>query len=203
MLPRKTVGVLFLLALIWLASAPMLAQTSMGGVNGTVTDSQGAVLPGATVTLTSEDTNVATVRQTNGSGYFVFVNVRPGPYVLTVELQGLKTARVDRFIVGVNETVARNVTLQVGQVTEVVQVKGGTSELLQTTSAALGQVIEQKLIRELPSQGRNFLVCRETSSQAAGRCSCGSRRSTPSTTSTGATPRSLSTPQRRWAGSRR
>ena len=156
MLPRKTVGVFFLLALVWLASAPMLAQTSMGGVNGTVTDSQGAVLPGATVTLTSEDTNVATVRQTNGSGYFVFVNVRPGPYVLTVELQGLKTARVDRFIVGVNETVARNVTLQVGQVTEVVQVKGGTSELLQTTSAALGQVIEQKLIRELPSQGRNF-----------------------------------------------
>ena len=99
---------------------------------------------------------MSTVRQTNQSGFFVFVNVRPGPYVLTVEMQGLKTAQLERFVVAVTETVTRNVSLEVGPVTEVVQVKGTSSELLQTTSAALGQVIEEKLIRELPTQGRNF-----------------------------------------------
>ena len=110
----------------------------MGGVSGTVKDSQGAVLPGATVTLTSAETNVATVRQTNHSGLFIFVNVRPGPYLLTVEMQGLKTAQLERFIVSVTETVIAKRTLEVGQVTEVIQVKGTSSELMQTTSAALG-----------------------------------------------------------------
>ena len=155
MSPRKPLGLLFVLALIWLP-LPAHAQTSMGGVSGTVKDSQGAVLPGATVTLTSAETNVATVRQTNQSGLFTFVNVRPGPYLLTVEMQGLKTAQLERFVVAVAETVTRNVSLEVGPVTEVVQVKGTSSELLQTTSATLGQVIEEKLIRELPTQGRNF-----------------------------------------------
>ena len=98
MSPRKPLGLLFVLALIWLP-LPAHAQTSMGGVSGTVKDSQGAVLPGATVTLTSAETNVATVRQTNQSGLFTFVNVRPGPYLLTVEMQGLKTAQLEKFIV--------------------------------------------------------------------------------------------------------
>ena len=155
MSPRKALGLLFLLTLVWLP-APALGQTSMGGVSGTVKDSQGAVLPGATVTLTSTETNVSTVRQTNGSGFFVFVNVRPGPYMLTVEMPGLKTAQLEKFIVSVSETVIRNATLEVGQVTEVIQVKGSSSELIQTASAALGQVIEEKIIRELPLQGRNF-----------------------------------------------
>jgi outer membrane receptor protein involved in Fe transport len=142
--------------LVALVCAPLAhAQTSMGGVNGTVTDSQGGVLPGATVTLTNEATEIAAVRHTNENGYFVFVNVRPGAYVLTVELTGLKTTRVNGVSVGVNETVTRNVSLELGAMTEVVQVTG-RSELLQTSSAELGQVIEERVIKELPLQGRNF-----------------------------------------------
>src|SRR5512136_406273 len=94
----KAACLLMLLALI--APGWAAAQTSMGAVNGTVTDSTGALVPGATVTLVSEATNVQSVRQTNQSGYFVFVNIRPGAYTLTVELAGMKTARVTRFVVG-------------------------------------------------------------------------------------------------------
>jgi Carboxypeptidase regulatory-like domain/TonB dependent receptor len=146
---------LFVLLLTPLVAMPAAAQTSMGGVNGLVVDAQGGVLPGATVTLTNDATGIQTVRQTNESGYFVFVNVRPGTYTLTVELQGLQTAKLSGFTVAVNETVSRNVTLQVGSLTEVVEVTG-RSEILQTTSAALGQVVEEKVIKELPLQGRNF-----------------------------------------------
>jgi len=108
-----------------------LAQTSMGTVNGTVTDSTGAVVPGATVTLANPATNVRSERQTDHSGYFTFVNVRPGPYTLTVELSGFNKAQVAAFNVRVNETVARNVALTVGSATETVEVTA-QSELLQT-----------------------------------------------------------------------
>jgi hypothetical protein len=131
------------------------AQTSMGAVNGTVSDSTGGVLPGATVTLTNTDTGIALVRITNDDGYFTFVNVRPGTYTLTIELAGLKTARMSDFAVGVNETVVRNAALEVGAVSEVVEVRA-QSELLQASSSELGNVIEQRVIRELPLQGRNF-----------------------------------------------
>ncbi len=150
---RKVMELLVVAMLI--SAASVFAQTSMGVVDGTVTDSSGGVLPGATVTLTNQATNVQTVRQTNESGYFVFVNVRPGAYVLTIELQGLKTARVATFTVGVNETVARNVRLEIGSLSEIVEVTA-QSELLQTATAELGNVVEEKVIRNLPLQGRNF-----------------------------------------------
>jgi hypothetical protein len=140
---------------ILIAPAPAVAQTSMGTVNGTVTDSSGGVVPGATVTLTNSATNIQNVRVTNANGYFTFVNVRPGVYTLAIELSGLKSARISDFPVGVNETVTRNVALEVGSVSEVVEVRA-QSELLQASSSELGNVIEERVIRELPLQGRNF-----------------------------------------------
>ena len=103
-----TVGIL-------IAGGPVIAQTSMGTVQGTVKDATGAVLPGAMVVLVNEATNVRSERVTNSSGYYVFVNVRPGTYTLTVEMQGFSKAEVTAFTVGVNETVARQVSLQVGR----------------------------------------------------------------------------------------
>ena len=132
-----------------------LAQTSMGGVSGTVKDSTGGVVPGATVRLVSEATGVVVERHTNESGFFSFVNVRPGTYNLTIELTGFNKAQVTPFSVGVNEAVSRNVTLQVGAMTETATVVS-QSELLQTSSAELGNVVEERVIRDLPLQGRNF-----------------------------------------------
>src|SRR5688500_3911126 len=76
-------GAAFLLLLATLmAAAPAAAQTSMGGVSGTVTDPSGGVVPGATVTLINEGTSVQNVRTTNSSGFYTFVNVRPGRYLV-------------------------------------------------------------------------------------------------------------------------
>src|SRR3970040_1890603 len=149
----RVTGVLLLAALISPAAA--LAQTSMGGVNGTVTDASGSVLPGATVTLVNAATDVRAVRVTNEAGHFTFVNVRPGSYTLSVELEGFARAEVSPFTVGVNETLARGVMLQIGQLTETTTVTA-QSELLQSTTAELGNVVEEKVIRQLPTQGRNF-----------------------------------------------
>jgi hypothetical protein len=144
-----------LVLLLLVAPGLALAQTSMGVVNGTVTDSTGAMVPGATVTLVSQTTGVPNERVTNEAGRFTFVNVRPGTYGLTVELSGFNKAQLAEFTVGVNETVARNVTLKVGEMTEIVEVTA-ESELLQTSTAELGNVIEEKVIRGVPLQGRNF-----------------------------------------------
>ena len=146
---------LFVVLLSLTGAGNAFAQSSMGTVVGTVTDQSGGVIPGASVTLTSLDTAIAATRISDDSGHFTFINVRPGNYELKVELSGFSTARVPPFAVGVNETLARNVALQVGAATETITVTAN-SAMLQTSSVGLGQVIEQKVIRELPIQGGNF-----------------------------------------------
>ena len=147
-------GLAFVLALLGL-SAAAFAQTSMGGVSGTVTDAAGALVQGATVTLVNQETNVTAVRQANDNGYFVFVNLRPGRYTLSVEHAGFSTTRLAPFAVGVGESVAQNVSLRVGEITESVEVTA-QSELLQASTATLGNVVEERVIRSMPLQGRNF-----------------------------------------------
>jgi outer membrane receptor protein involved in Fe transport len=143
------------LAVTLLFGGRALAQSSMGAVNGTVTDTTGAAVPGATVTLTNQGTNIHAERVTNSAGFFAFVNVRPGTYTLSVELSGFNKAQLAAFSVGVNETVARNVGLKVGAVTETLEVTA-QSELLQTSTAELGNVVEERVIKGVPLQGRNF-----------------------------------------------
>src|SRR5262245_54181783 len=139
----KQSRVLLGLLTVLVAAAPIFAQSSMGTVDGSVTDTSGGVLPGARVTLVHLAYNCQSVRQTNESGSFVFVNVRPGTSTLTIELQGLKTARVEPFAVGVNETVPRKIVLEVGSVSESVTVVA-SSPLLQMASAELGHVIDER-----------------------------------------------------------
>jgi hypothetical protein len=153
--PRGRPLVAAALVLLTCSIADASAQTSMGTVTGTVADGSGGVLPGATVTLTNEDTGIAATRVTNDNGFFSFVSVRPGSYVLTVELNGFTTARTPAFAVGVNETLARNVTLQVGGTTESLVVTA-QSEMLQTSATGLGHVVDQRVIRDLPLSGGNF-----------------------------------------------
>src|SRR5260370_4926995 len=81
------------------------AQTASCEVNGTVTDKSGGFVAGAAVRLTNQATKIEDRATTNSEGYFVFINVRPGMYVLSVEASGFKTTQVSTFEVGVNETV--------------------------------------------------------------------------------------------------
>src|SRR4249920_1315939 len=146
---RRRRGLLLILLASLVAPASVAAQSSMGGVTGTVSDATGAMVGGASVTLVSVDTNVKSERKTNDRGHFVFVNVRPGRYELTIELAGFAPTKVSAFTVGVNETVARNVSLKVGDVAEAMEVSA-QSELLQTSTSELGNVVEERVIRGVP-----------------------------------------------------
>ncbi len=147
--------ILLVIAVMLPACSPVLAQTSFGSVNGTVTDATKGVIPGAAIALINVGTNIKMEGVSNDNGFFRIVNVRPGRYTLSIGLVGFKTAVLPAFEIGVNEAVTKNVTLQVGDVAETVEIVGGT-ELIQSASAELGNVIKEEVIKDLPLNGRNF-----------------------------------------------
>ena len=143
--------------LVVLTSTALFAQHATGGVNGTVTDSSGAVVVGATATLTNQDTNIINHATTNRSGYFVFLDITPGPYTLTISKEGFKAVQLPTFNLVVNQTLTENETLEIGSTTEIVKVTTGEEGvMLQTASSELGSVIQTKEIQQLPLNGRNF-----------------------------------------------
>jgi Carboxypeptidase regulatory-like domain len=146
---------LFLLLFLLLEPASLFAQTANGQVNGTVTDASGAIVSGATVKLTNTGTKIAKQTATNSAGYFLFINVIPGTYVLSVEQPGFRAANVSQFEIQVNQTLTQNIQLEVGTVNESVTVTT-QSPLLQTSSSELGTVIDERPVQELPLNGRNF-----------------------------------------------
>src|SRR5436190_8242747 len=97
------------------------AQTQ-GGITGTVTDSSGAAIPGASVTVTNTATRGTRNTTTNAEGLYTFPSLPPGLYELKVELQGFKTAEIKAFKVDVQQTVREDVELQVGTLDETVTV---------------------------------------------------------------------------------
>ena len=144
-----------LLVLLFVPASMVYGQSAVGEVNGTVTDNSGAVVAGATVDLINEATKIENRATTNSNGYFVFINVKPGKYVLGVEAQGFKTIQISSFDVGVSQTVTQAVRLEIGQVTETVKVIA-QAEMIERSSSELGTVIEQRVVNDLPLNGRNF-----------------------------------------------
>ncbi len=130
-------------------------QASYGGVNGTVTDQSGGVVPGAIAILINQGTQVQRQTTTNTSGNYTFVNVNPGPYVLQVTASGFKKAVTAAFTVGVNQTVSQPLRLALGQVTQTVQVSA-QSQMIEPTTTELGTVINQRAVHDLPLNGRNI-----------------------------------------------
>src|SRR5258708_4616522 len=98
-----------MLAILFVAfiapAAAVHAQTASGEVNGTVTDKSGGFVVGAVVLLTNHATKIEDRVTTNSDGYFVFINVKPGAYVLGVEAEGFKTTQISPFDVGVSQTI--------------------------------------------------------------------------------------------------
>jgi len=145
-----------LAGLVMLFSALALqAQTATGEVNGTVSDPNGAAVAGAAVKLINQATKTEKETSSNQSGYFTFVNLSPATYTLLVEIRGFKKTVTNPFALGVSETVTQNVSLSVGEMSEVVEVTAG-SELVQSSSSELGTVINQRTVEDLPLNGRNF-----------------------------------------------
>jgi carboxypeptidase family protein/TonB-dependent receptor-like protein len=147
-------GILALL-IVALPSASW-AQAVKGTLLGTITDTQGEAVPGATVTMTETGTNISRTAQTNTSGNYIFSNAKDGTYRVSVEVPGFRKALRDGVVVDVNTTVRVDLTLQIGQLTEEATVTAETPPL-QTDRADTGRIIESKQITEIPlSFNRNF-----------------------------------------------
>jgi hypothetical protein len=144
------------LALLLLADVPLAAQTTSASVFGTVVDSQGGVLPGAAVTLTSRTQANALTVTADREGRFVFPTVRPDAYTLRVGREGFKTLERTNVVVSANDRFSAGVlTLEVGAVTEEVSVTGRVSEL-QAHSGERSYTLEGEAIKDIANNGRSL-----------------------------------------------
>jgi hypothetical protein len=136
-------------------SGPLWAQTTTttSVVTGTVTDPSGAVVPGATLTLVNKNTNQTLTATTDASGHYVFPAVAPGPYTLRVTAKGFQTTEVSNLNVVIGKPSTVNVTLQIGEVTQTVQVTASTMTELQTTNASVGEVLSGAELQHMPVIG--------------------------------------------------
>ena len=146
---------LFSYLMLLLSALPLRGQAVKASLVGTVTDSSGAVVPGAEITITEVNTNFSRSATTNESGYYVFSNLNPGVYRVEAKLTGFKTAVKDKVEVLVNTTVRADLQLQPGAISEVVTVSAEAAPLLQTDRSDIGRKIEARQMQELPIGGRN------------------------------------------------
>jgi carboxypeptidase family protein/TonB-dependent receptor-like protein len=136
------------------------AQGTTSRVTGVISDSTGARIPGAAITLTSEGTGVAFTTVSSDSGSYTFEAVQVGAYTVKVEIQGFKTFVSTGNIVRIGEPSTVNATLETGTIAESVQVVAGGEVVQLSTSGNLGSVIDQKAVETLPivgTRGRNPL----------------------------------------------
>ncbi len=136
------------------------AQGTTSRVTGTVTDSTGAAVAGANVTLTNEATSISITTQTSDSGNYVFDLIQPGTYSLAIEKPGFKRFVSQKNSALVNQPTTINAALEVGDVSAVVSVQGTAEQVQTSTSGNVGAVIEQRTLESVPivaSRGRNPL----------------------------------------------
>ena len=134
-------------------TAPAWAQVSTAEINGRVSDSSGAVLPGATVTMTQTATGLTRSVVTDASGSYLISNLPTGPYRLEVSLQGFRSYVQTGLVLQVGATPTVNATLALGSVEESVTVEAA-APLVDVRSAGISSVVENERIVELPLQGR-------------------------------------------------
>ena len=152
--PAATI-LLALLGLSTLPTARAHAQVTTGTIVGTVKDQQGAAVPGAIVTITEVGKGTSAAHTTDTSGAFTAPFLIPGRYEVAVELAGFRRYVHRGVVLQVNQRARVDVTLEVGGLTESTEVIG-LAPLTRTDSAELGEVIEERAVRELPLNGRNF-----------------------------------------------
>ena len=153
------------LGLIFLATVVVLALTATAGwgqnvygtLAGTVTDSSGAAISDATVTLTNLDKGEKHTIATDSNGNYTFVNILPGRYKVEGEKTGFKKFVREPIIVQIESGLRVDIALQIGAQSETVEVTSETP-FLQSETQSLGQVVEQRSVTELPLNGRNPLA---------------------------------------------
>jgi len=137
------------------ALMPALVSGQTAKLQGRVTDSSGAVIPEAQVSVTNAQSGVKLSSQTNGQGEYSLPFLQPGDYNLAIGRQGFKTFQRPNVHLDLDQTAAIDVTLLPGDVNETVEVKG-ESPLLQTQTTSVGQTIDNRTVITLPLNGRDY-----------------------------------------------
>jgi hypothetical protein len=141
------------------AYAALLAMAAhaqyRASIQGVVTDPQGAVVSGATVTLKNLETNQAVIAETNDNGIYNFNSLPPSRYSITVEKGGFKQKVLDNVGVIAEQGNAVNIQLEIGQVTESVTVSGDSTPLIDTESGTISGTLSRNELENLPSIGRD------------------------------------------------
>lgn len=159
------VALIIAMFLAMFSSASLSAQGSTGTISGHVTDATGAVVPGATITLTNTATSGVRSTVSTSSGDYTFPSVLVGTYELKVEHQGFKTATSKNLQLQVAQSMTQNFALQVGGVEQTVTVTTST-DLLETQNTSLGTTIPDQTLAQMPVNGRNYLNLIEVSANA-------------------------------------
>ena len=150
---RRLFEVLTCLSLCGMLLAQVETSTS---IRGLVTDASGAAVPGATVIIRNTATNESRTIITNDSGFYAFPSIIPGTYDVTITHAGFKKAEVTGRVAQVSESAQVDVTLEVGQTSDSVTVSAAGAELLSTSNAEIGGVLQSRLVNDIPLNGRNF-----------------------------------------------
>ncbi|HEV3215312.1 MAG TPA: TonB-dependent receptor [Vicinamibacterales bacterium] len=137
--------------------SPLFAQVAAGEITGLVKDPGGAAVPGATVTVTSVETNLQRVLVSSGNGVYTAPSLPPGDYRVDVELSGFKPVRREGIRLSTGEKARIDFDLAVGDVREQVTVTAD-APILRAETASLGSVVEHEQVVQLPLNGRTFIT---------------------------------------------
>lgn len=138
-------------------AAVLVAQQGRGTIQGVVTDSSGAAVPAAQVTVTGIATNQSFQTETTNDGLYQAPNLAVGEYTVAAEKAGFRRSVRSGIQLQVDQRAQVNIRLDVGQIAETVEVKG-EAPLVDTSSTSLGKVVDQRRVTELPLNGRNALA---------------------------------------------
>ncbi len=152
---RFKLGGLGICAMAFVVPSVLLGQGAGGTINGTVTDTTGAVIPGAIVEVVHAETGVQAVTETGANGVYYLPNMAIGEYNIAASSEGFKRAEVFGLRLNIASEIQQSFSLEIGEVTEVVEVNAAQVQV-QTTSGSVGSTVQIEQMMELPLQGRNI-----------------------------------------------
>jgi hypothetical protein len=154
---------------IALCCCTAIAQSGAGSIQGTVTDSTGAVIPGASIHVVNQGTNIAVDTKSNGVGFYQIPDLFTGTYVVTITSPGMKTYKQTiELLVAQNAVI--NPAMTTGNVTQQVTVTADTVQLTTTDNGTIASTLENQRINQLPMNGRNILQLAAETTPGLGSC---------------------------------
>ncbi len=154
---------------IALCCSVAMAQSGAGAIQGTVTDSTGAVIPGAAIHVVNQGTNIAVDTTSNAVGFYQVPDLFTGTYVVTIKAPGMKTYQ-QTIEVLVAQNAVINPTMTAGSVTQQVTVNADSVQLTTTDNGTIASTLENQRINQLPMNGRNIVQLAAETTPGLGSC---------------------------------